>query len=177
MNSVEPIRNPQKIREIQEALEKKSVRDRVLFDIGITTGLRVSDILPLTVGDVRGKTELTLTEKKTERSVTVDITGMVEELMQYTQGMGDAEYLFPSRRGGSPITRVQAYRIISEAAKAAGLGEIGTHTMRKTFAHNNWKTDCAKVEKQLNHKPDSSILMYLGITEADIDEALADFEL
>ncbi|MCG9969940.1 tyrosine-type recombinase/integrase [Pelotomaculum terephthalicicum JT] len=49
--------------------------------------------------------------------------------------MSNNDYLFPSRKGGNPISRVQAYKIINAAAAKVGLNEIGTHTMRKTFGY------------------------------------------
>ena len=53
---------------------------------------------------------------------------------KYTKNMKTGEYLFKSRKGENrPITTVQAYRIISEAAKSIGLEKIGTHTNRKNF--------------------------------------------
>lgn len=48
--------------------------------------------------------------------------------------MKTGEYLFKSRKGENrPITTVQVYRIISEAAKRIGLEEIGTHTNREKY--------------------------------------------
>ena len=41
-----------------------SARDLFLFSLGINTGLRVSDLVPLKVKDVKGKVHLTITEKK-----------------------------------------------------------------------------------------------------------------
>lgn len=50
--------------------------------------------------------------------------------------MNDDDYLFQSRKGvNSPISRIQAYRILNNAAHKIGLDEIGTHTLRKTFGY------------------------------------------
>lgn len=62
---VEPIRDKKKIKLVEDYLAKKGVRDRVLFCLGINSGLRVSDILSLNVEDVREKTHIELCEKKT----------------------------------------------------------------------------------------------------------------
>jgi len=45
-----------------------------------------------------------------------------------------------------PITRIQAYRILSNAAKQVGVEEIGTPTLRKTFGYHFYKktNDVAK---------------------------------
>ena len=49
--------------------------------------------------------------------------------------MNDDDYLFPSRKGDKPITRVQAYRILNDVAEKLGIEEVGTHTLRKTFGY------------------------------------------
>lgn len=44
-----------------------SYRNFVLFEIGINTGLRVSDLLSLKAKDVRGKLHLNITEAKAKK--------------------------------------------------------------------------------------------------------------
>ena len=58
MELVEPIRDTRKIEKMKKYLKAKSLRDYCLFTVGINSGLRVSDLLNLRVGDVedeRGK--------------------------------------------------------------------------------------------------------------------------
>ena len=57
---VEPIRDKEKIAEIENKLKIKRYRDYILFKIGINTGLRISDLLQLKVKDVKNKTHLEL---------------------------------------------------------------------------------------------------------------------
>lgn len=54
MNFVQPIRDVDKIRDVRKTLQDNP-RDELLFCFGIYTGLRISDILRLKVGDVRHK--------------------------------------------------------------------------------------------------------------------------
>lgn len=51
MNIVQPIKKIEDIQKIKKYLAKKP-RDALLFSFGINTGLRISDILSLDVGDV-----------------------------------------------------------------------------------------------------------------------------
>ena len=46
---VEPIKSKDDIRNMLEILEYRNPRDKILFAIGIYTGLRISDILKLKV--------------------------------------------------------------------------------------------------------------------------------
>ena len=63
MTTVEPIRKIEDIRKVEKILEKQSKRNLLFFTIGTNCGLRISDILRLNVGDVRGKTHIQIIEK------------------------------------------------------------------------------------------------------------------
>ena len=70
MKVVEPIRDYSKIQAIKANLKRRCPRDYLLFVLGITSGLRISDILKLKVEDVRNtngtiKDCLKFTERKT----------------------------------------------------------------------------------------------------------------
>lgn len=64
MNIVEPIRKKQDIKTLELAFKKRGLRDLLLFVLGTNSGLRISDILALNVGDVKDKTHITIREKK-----------------------------------------------------------------------------------------------------------------
>jgi integrase len=51
MNTVEPIRDLTQIEAMKEILKSNSIRDYLLFVMGINTGLRISDLLALKQGD------------------------------------------------------------------------------------------------------------------------------
>lgn len=55
MSIVEPIRNKKEIKKVEEFLATQSQRNLLLFTLGINSGLRISDMLALNVGDVRKK--------------------------------------------------------------------------------------------------------------------------
>lgn len=180
MNTVQPIRDKSKIEELKAVLKRQSYRDYFLFVVGINTGLRISDILPLRVCDVRDKTHITITEKKTGKAKRFKINTTLRELIdEYTHGMGVNDYLFPSRKGDKPITRVQAYRLLNNAAAVAGLEEIGTHTLRKTFGYHFYQKtkDVAQLQEIFNHSAPSVTLRYIGINQDIIDRAIDDFSL
>ena len=62
MTTVEPIRNLEHLRKLEDYLAKKSKRDLILFTIGTNCGLRISDIVALNVGDVRNKSHIRIVE-------------------------------------------------------------------------------------------------------------------
>ena len=67
MELVQPIRDKEVINKFKQELLHHSYRDYILFTVGINTGLRISDILPLKVKDIKG-THIVIKEKKTGKS-------------------------------------------------------------------------------------------------------------
>jgi integrase len=74
---------------------------------------------------------------------------------------------------------VQAYRILNKAAKNIGIGEIGTHTLRKTFGYLFYQKtkDVALLQELFNHSAPSITLRYIGINQDLMDNAMDDFKL
>lgn len=181
MNTVQPIRDKEDIAAMKRELLKKGMRDLLLFIVGINTGLRISDILQLQVGDVRDVSHICIVEKKTGKKKKAFVTPYLrEQLDTYISGMDDDEYLFTSQKGQNrPITRVQAYRILNAAAKAVGLEEVGTHTLRKTFGYHHYQQfkDVAILQELFNHSAPSVTLRYIGINQDIMDATLRDFQL
>lgn len=181
---VQPLRSAIEIEDMKDALRKFcSERDRFLFVFGINTGLRVSDIVPLKVGDVRVKRHAVITEQKTKKRRRILIQGaLADEVEIYTKHMKDDDYLFPSRRSDGKhehITPTQAYRQLVKAGDMLGRKDIGTHTMRKTFGYHYYKRtkDVATLMEIFNHSAPSITRRYIGITQEEIDESLKDFYL
>jgi integrase len=177
MEYVQPIRDANKIQEMKEVL---NTRDAFMFTLGINVGIRISDLLQLRVGDIRGKSHLNIDEKKTKKNKRFLINAQLrEDILFYTRDMEDNDWLFPSRKGDKPITRIQAYRVLNKGAKEIGLDEIGTHTLRKTFGYHFYKRthDIAMLQEMFNHSAPSITLRYIGINQDTMDEAITNHYL
>ncbi|MYL53302.1 tyrosine-type recombinase/integrase [Pontibacillus yanchengensis] len=179
--NVQPLRTSAEIDEMKWALRRFcSERDRFLFSFGINTGLRVSDIVPLTVGDVRNKTHVIKREKKTGKARRFYLNQALRaDIDAYISGLDDAEYLFPSRKGNAHISTTQAYRTLVKAAEMLGRDDVGSHTMRKSFGYHYYKRtkDVAALQTLFNHSAPSITLKYIGITDEEIEASLEDFSL
>ena len=184
MNFVQPIRDKEKLQEKKEELKKSGTRNYLLFYVGISTGLRISDIVKLNYNDIRNsdgtmKSHITILEKKTNKLKRFPIVnGLYSELDNYTKNMKEGEYLFKSHKGqNKPISTTQAYRIISSAASNVGLEEIGTYTLRKSFGYHHYKQfkDIAILQQIFNHSSPSVTLRYLGIDQDEIDKSYSNF--
>ena len=182
MIDVQPLRTSKEILDMLEALtmsKNNAERNVLLFKIGISTGLRIGDIVKLKVSDVKGKSSFKILEGKTKKERTVHLNAIMAEIADYTEGMNEAEYLFPSRKGDSHISTTQAYRILTNGADLIGRKDIGTHSMRKTFGYHYYKKthDIVTLMNIFNHSDQSITKRYIGITEEEVADTLKDFRL
>lgn len=174
MEYVEPIRNKQQIKALKSYLKKHNLRDYLLFVLGINSGLRISDLLLLKIKDVKTRDRIVIREKKTGKIKDFPLSDICKKTInEYLASIkNESEWLFKSKKGDRPITRIQAYRIMNHAARTVGINEaIGTHTLRKTFGYWAYKSgaDVTKIQKLLNHSAPSVTLAYIGITKDELD--------
>ncbi|MBF8984663.1 site-specific integrase [Lutibacter sp. B2] len=181
MKTVQPIRDKSKIEQMKTELRKTQYKNYFLFMMGINTGLRISDLLPLKVEDVRDKKHIVITEKKTGKEKRFLINDMLKkEIDQYIEDKQDNRYLFESNKGyNHPISRVQAYRALSKAGEKCGLDDIGTHSLRKSFGYWHYKMykDVAVLQDIFNHSSPSVTLRYIGINQDVKDQTIEKFFL
>ena len=180
MSAVEPIREDEDLAAFANHLKQHNERDYVMFMVGVYTGLRISDILPLRVLDVEGA-HLVLFEQKTEKMKRIILHPQLKRILHdYTMGMKRTELLFSSRKTGRngkrrPITRQRAYEILKEAADALEFeGRIGTHTMRKTFGFRYYQQykDVAELQEIFNHETQNETLRYIGVMSERIEQKI-----
>lgn len=181
-NEVFPIKSKRDFNKLKNALNG---RNRLLLTLGTAFGLRISDLLTLKVGDLRGQDSLIITEQKRKKKRKITFSSSVlREIKTYLSDADDKDYVFASRQGGGkPISRVQAYRILNDAAERAGIadkiGAIGTHSLRKTFGyrlHENG-VDITRIMSILGHSSERETLRYIGITADEISEAYESIEV
>lgn len=180
MNKVQPIKLKAKIDEVERILGAQDEKYRIMFLIGIYSGLRISDILQLKVKDVYGRDHIDIREKKTGKAKRFRINkNLAKELNRYCSGRNPEDYLVKSRQGkNQPIVSRRAYEVIRNAGRQAGLESVGTHTMRKTFGYHYYKQtgDVVTLQKLLNHSTPRVTLVYIGIEQDAIDDAVFNFD-
>jgi integrase len=174
MNKVEPIRKTRDIEAMKKAL---SGRNKLMFIMGVSFGLRITDLLTLKLGDLRGKDSFIIGEEKTKKKRKITLSDTVKEEIAKLDG-NDSDYVFKSRQGvNKAISRVQAYRILNDAAKRAGIldkiGSIGCHSLRKTFGYqlHSKGIDITRIMAIFGHSSPEITLAYIGITDEEISDA------
>ncbi len=185
---VEPIRDRKKINDMKKYLQGNK-RDYLFFVLGINSALRVSDLLELKFEDLINEKltpleHIKLKETKTGKHNKIAISnGVKKAIVSYVQDFykGNLEdYVFYSRKGqNKPIQRAMAWKIIKSAAEAIGIKDIGTHSLRKTWAYHSYKagTDIVIIQDMLNHSSPAITLRYIGITQDEKDRAILSLDL
>ena len=185
---VEPIRKQEKISEMKEFLRRKGGCYELLFVMGLNTALRIGDLLSLSVSDVTdddGKIleAICVKEQKTGKLKRLPVNESMEKTL--------ADYLaaYPNRKRYMPLfisqkcrvlSRSQAWRTLRAAGEYAGLYNIGTHSLRKTFGYHAYKksgSDLELVQKLLNHSSGKITLRYIGIDREKMDNMYMELNL
>ena len=137
MNEMQPIRDIDKINCMKQKLIElggaNGVRDRMLFLLGINTANRISDLLSLKVSDLKGKTHMTITEKKTGKFKRFLINdNLQKEIQNYTKNMKDEEFMFASKKlNNKPITANQFKKELNYALDRENIKELGIKKIKK----------------------------------------------
>ena len=157
MNSVDAIYDGEGQLMMLATLTKANPMMGALFLLGVASGLRIGDLLALKVGDLGS--QMAVVERKTGKTKRFELDAdHLEFLTTYADGRPPDAKLFPT-------TRTTVYRWFRRVADELGLeGEIGTHTMRKTYLWNIFVLsggDIEQVRLAANHRWHSTTIGYL----------------
>jgi len=189
MNMTYPLKDKKQIDMVKLYLKSKSTRNYLMFILGLSSALRISDVLKLGVSDIfdgkNPKEFIDVKEKKTGKSkrfaTSPNLKKAIKEFVKEYQPNQD-EYVFSSRKGDNkPITRQRAVQILTQALDMCGLSDInfGTHGMRKTFAYHCWKsgTDITYLMRILNHSSPKEVLRYISVEQEELDDIYVNLNL
>lgn len=181
IENVQPIRTVEQhwqfIDAIRTTSPKTADRNILLYTLGISTGLRIGDLVKFRVEDVQGKTSVRIQEGKTKKPRTVYLDTVMADIANYLEGKPQEGYLFASAKGGH-ITTTQAYRVLQKAADSLGWEWIGTHTLRKTYGYQYYKTynNLVNLCEIFNHSSQAVTRRYIGIREEELGETQKRFK-
>jgi len=161
--------------------EPRAVRDRFILEMLYATGMRISELVGLDVGDM----------DMTERVVTCRGKGGKWRLLPFgreTQRLAllylsDARPLLVEKRGtsalilnarGGRLTRQGCWKIIKRHAASAGMEEIVTpHVLRHTFATHLLEggANLLVVQELLGHSSIATTQIYTEVTGKHLSDA------
>lgn len=189
MKVVHPIRDIKQLEAVKAYLRGKNKRDYLLFMVGISSALRISDILKLELNQVwdgkKPKKFIEVNEKKTGKykrfPITPNLAKGIKEYMKEYPDKSQEDYLFASRKGRNhSISRQYAATILNEACDMVGVKErFGTHGMRKTWGFFAFKKGISLdyICIALNHSSIAETKRYLGILQEDLDNLYLEINL
>ncbi len=160
--------------------EPLGVRDRAMLEVLYACGLRVTELISLTLEQVslRQGVLRTFGKGNKERLVPMGEEAMhwIERYLREARGellSGKAsDVLFPSQRGDQ-MTRQTFWHRIKLHATTAGIGKsISPHTLRHAFATHllNHGADLRTVQMLLGHSDLSTTQIYTHIARARLQE-------
>ncbi|MDU1033332.1 MULTISPECIES: tyrosine-type recombinase/integrase [Clostridium] len=183
MNNVDVIKNKEDIEKIKKSLIIGDYRNYLMFIIGINTGLRITQILSLKFSDLIDS-ENNILNKVNFNGIEYRINACIKEALTIYIGKSEVEnkntFIFKSKRGDNPIERTQAYRILKNACKEAGVDlNFGTHTLRKTFGYHFYKQykDLKYLQKLFNHSSINITMEYIDLEKKNDEVKYSSFNL
>ena len=179
-------------KELKRALAnlngRHALRNRALLLLGVRSGLRISELLALRVGQVWDGDNVVSrfyisrrdTKGKQSGSSIVMHPEAAQALTRWIKVGGLAAnpqgYLFPSQWKSARLNRKSIWKVLHRAFRKAGVtGMAGTHCMRKTFAGNVHRAlggDLFRTSKAMRHVFPLTTLKYLSFKQEEIDRAI-----
>ena len=120
------------------------VRDTLIIELALGSGLRVSEMANLKVVDLylkRGQSSIHVKNGKGGKDRVVDIgSNLKKQIIEFLDyRTTDSQYIFPSERG-EKMTRSGIQQVFKKWAKKAGLPtHYSIHSLRHTYATNLYK--------------------------------------
>lgn len=150
----------------------KGIRDKAMLELLYATGIRVSELVHLSVKDVNLKLNyISCSSMEKSRAVPFGNTAKkavetyVEQARDVLLKGNDSQYLFINCNG-SAMSRQGFWKILKYYAKLAGIEkEITPHTLRHSFAVHLLQNgaDLKSVQEMLGHSDISTTQVYLSL--------------
>jgi integrase/recombinase XerD len=183
------LETPKKWRALPHTLRQKQVeallaapqpgepffaRDRAILEMLYATGMRVSELAGIRLGDVNLRVGYVRCFGKGGRERVVPLgTHAIEAVEQYlrvlrpmlTASAGHVDALFVSRTGGA-MDRTNIWRLVSRYARRAGIEvNVGPHTLRHCFATHMLEggADLRIVQELLGHADVATTQVYTHV--------------
>lgn len=168
----------------------RGLRDRAMLSMMYAAGLRVSELISLTLGDVdRARGVVSALGKGKKRRLVPLGEVALDHLAAYLaardaeaqavaarRGAGNvkvSQLLFPSPRGGK-LTRQAFWKIVGRTARGAGIrGHVHPHQLRHSFATHllSGGADLRSVQTLLGHANVATTEIYTHVSQDRVRQA------
>ena len=166
-------------KEVQQLLDFKYVnlkhktRNQTLIELLYATGLRVSELCNLKIGDLQLEESTLRTRGKGNKERIVPIANktvvilknyLFEDRLNYCKNQNES-HLFLSQQG-KPLSRQRVWQIVKECAFSAGIKKrISPHTIRHSFATHLLENGASLrvIQEMLGHSDISTTQIYTHV--------------
>lgn len=190
METIKPSQKPPMVLSVEEmerllsapdSTTAPGMRDKAMLELLYATGIRVTELISLDVGDVHTELKFARCSGASGKERVVPIGAIAAECVAaYTAGMRDKllrgheqePALFLNSLGGR-LTRQGFWKIIKKYAREAEIGQdITPHTLRHSFAAHLLEggADLRSVQQMLGHADISTTQIYSGIARKNMKE-------
>ena len=171
-----------KLLEQPEGDSPKEIRDKAMLELLYATGIRVTELTNLKMGDVNMQVGYILCRDGEKERVIPFGNAAKNALTRYLEKAranlipdGKSEYLFVNC-SGQPMSRQGFWKLLKYYAKKAGIaGDITPHTLRHCFAAHLVENgaDLRSVQEMLGHSDISTTQIYANMNQNRIREVYA----
>ncbi|MBI4844362.1 MAG: tyrosine recombinase XerC [Nitrospirae bacterium] len=160
----------------------KATRDKAVFELLYSCGIRLSELTSLDMGDIDMKQALIRVKGKGKKERVVPVgTKAIDAVKHYLpervsvkikSGAGDTEALFLNNRGGR-LTQRSVRRLFNDyTEKIKLLGKFSPHALRHTFATHllHGGADLRAIQELLGHSSLSSTQIYTHLDNVHLVE-------
>ena len=199
--NVHAIKNPDKAKELIMQLESSgkdpdlNERNSLIAIFGMTTGMRIADILSLRVNEIYQKGKIVdsfkhvdiktkhTRQKRKAHTIYLRSKALRRRLLHYIKNRkSKSVWLFPVKNTKSkkskryiPLSANRYYHILNGAAHRVGIeSSVGTHTLRKTFGYWFYQHggSLAYLQDLFNHSNSQITIRYIDLQEQEITQQL-----
>ena len=182
MNIVQPFPRD-RIQDIANWLKSYNEKYYVIFLIGISVGIRISDILKLKISDMKNTDRIVIREQKTSKTKIFPLRPNIAKVVKgYIEKYCDEEYqefIFLGKKGAR-LDRVAVWRVLNRCMKELGIDiKCGTHSCRKYCGRAIFEQtkDLSIVMTIFNHSSQRISARYIGLTEDRIKDTYMNLDL
>lgn len=188
MKRVEPVKKPNEVKKAFSTQEMEAIRsscentrERALIELLYSTGVRVSELCSINIGDIdSAKKEFIITGKGNKQRVVYISDAAYYHLHRYlvercseqqctTYAIKD-EPLFMGKKSKSRITQSGVQFILHDIGKRANVEDVHPHRFRRTFATDllNRGMKIEEVMILMGHAKLDTTMVYYDLSQAAI---------
>jgi site-specific recombinase XerD len=171
--------NQEEVARLLEAAP--GLKYKAAFGVAYGAGLRVSEVVALKVSDIDSKRmTLRVEQGKGQRDRYVMLSPhLLEWLRDWWRAARPQAWLFPGQNPVNPMSARQLSRIVSDAARAAGIAKrVSPHTLRHSFATHllEQNVDIRVIQVLLGHAKLETTALYTRVAVNTIRDVASPLE-